>query len=422
MTLPVNDTFCLAPWVQIHLTPESEIRPCCFVSAPFDTVPKSTGLDNLGILNQDEMKNLRRMMLNGEKHKVCTLCYSHEENNRGVNSLRGYYNRTFGNSRSADLVANHTAPDGALDRVDVQYMDIRFSNLCNLRCRMCGLELSSAWYDKYKEFGKDPSVAKPKFIEADYDGDLFAILDTVVEIYFAGGEPTINPNHYKILNYLIETGRTDVVLKYNTNLTTIRYKQNDLIDMWNKFDEVIIGASIDGFGSTLEYIRTDIRWDRISENYRRIMTETGPNVSIYTSPTIGVMNAETLPEFHRKMYELGLTGVRKTYDDTFMTNFIETPHEQCLKNLPQAYKDHLTDVFLDHIDWIRATITSPQQQEVIDKWGYILSFMNGTTPDQSTTHNHMRKLLTQMNHWDIRNKSNWRVQLPHLEKMFNDIC
>ena len=79
-------------------------------------------------------------------------------------------------------------------------------------------------------------------------------IDDVKYIHFAGGEPLIMDEHYYILQKLIEKDRTDVKIKYNTNLLKLRFKQHDLLDMWSNFNDIQVSASIDDIDARAEYI------------------------------------------------------------------------------------------------------------------------------------------------------------------------
>ena len=52
-----------------------------------------------------------------------------------------------------------THEDGSVDGVNMTYMDIRFSNICNMRCRSCGPDLSSQWFNDAvdSEFNMTPT-------------------------------------------------------------------------------------------------------------------------------------------------------------------------------------------------------------------------------------------------------------------------
>jgi hypothetical protein len=82
-------------------------------------------------------------------------------------------------------------------------------------------------------------------------------LKDVTEVYFAGGEIIITPEHYECLDYWIENGLTDQVeLTYTTNFSSLKYKKNvDLIEYWKKFPKLKIWASLDAHGKVAECIR-----------------------------------------------------------------------------------------------------------------------------------------------------------------------
>ena len=109
---------------------------------------------------------------------------------------------------------HHTKADGHYDKVNMIYWDIRFSNLCNLSCRYCGTYFSSNWYDdQVALFGKPnhPKVTYAGSSKTDAYDQLINYLPMVEQVYFAGGEPLIMEEHYKILKALIDIGKADKV-------------------------------------------------------------------------------------------------------------------------------------------------------------------------------------------------------------------
>ena len=90
---------------------------------------------------------------------------------------------------------------------------------------MCGVYSSSKWHQEAMELHGDTTGADTKgVLEFNSNGkeDVFKQVDRFIndveEIYFAGGEPLVMEEHYLILEKLIAAGRTDVRLRYNTNL------------------------------------------------------------------------------------------------------------------------------------------------------------------------------------------------------------
>ena len=81
--------------------------------------------------------------------------------------------------------------------------------------------MSSAWYeDQVKIWGpqKEAKIIRPFKNEDKFWNTLEPYIDDVEVIYFAGGEPLIMEEHYRIIKRLVEKKMFHVKLKYNTQL------------------------------------------------------------------------------------------------------------------------------------------------------------------------------------------------------------
>src|ERR1051325_9408309 len=96
------------------------------------------------------------------------------------------------------------------------------------------------------------------------------LLPHVGRMHFAGGEPLVMDEHYRVLDYLISIGKTDVTLSYNTNFSMLRYKKYNIVELWNKFKRVEVWASLDGMGEQGDYHRKGQRRHKIEENIRTV--------------------------------------------------------------------------------------------------------------------------------------------------------
>jgi sulfatase maturation enzyme AslB (radical SAM superfamily) len=169
----------------------------------------------------------------------------------------------------------------------------------------------------------------------------------VEQIYFAGGEPLMMDEHYRILEELERRERFDVRLIYNTNFTQIKLKDRAVFDYWRKFHSVAVGASLDAMGSRAEYIRKGTDWKIIEDN-RREMMETCPKVDFYISPTLSIMNAWHLPDFHRNWVERGLIRPQD-----LNVNILQDPAHYRIDIAPVKYKQRLRIKFEEHLEWLR---------------------------------------------------------------------
>ena len=338
--LKESKTFCIYPWIHLHAYPTGEAYPCCHAemaypvgNARFKTLEE--------IYRDAPMRELRKDMLNERPNPACGRCYEQEES--------GF----FSGRRSANKHHGHHVKRIDDDKFQMSYWDIRFSNLCNLSCRSCGHIFSSSWYqDQAKLAGgnwKETNTALNYAgrTETDIWEQLVPHLDYVEQIYFAGGESLMMAEHYNILEELERRGRFDVRLIYNTNFTHVKLKDRVVFDYWKKFTSVAVGASLDAMGLRAEYIRKGTVWDQVERN-RLQMMEICPNVDFYISPTLSIMNALHVTDFHRNWVDRGLLRPQD-----LNVNILQDPAYYRIDIATPEYKQRIREKFETHLEWLR---------------------------------------------------------------------
>jgi organic radical activating enzyme len=350
--LSESKTFCMYPWIHLHAWPTGQAFPCCHAESPAGQLGNSRVHTLAEIWNSPKQRQLRTDMLNETANSACVRCYEQEK--AGFFSGRQSANKHHGHHINR---ISKTESDGHLEQFEMTYWDIRFSNLCNLKCRSCGHIFSSQWYqDQIKLAGGDwvkkhkPLVYAGK-TETDMWEQLVPHLDYVEQIYFAGGEPLLMEEHYRILDELVRRKRFDVRLIYNTNFTHTDLKGNSVFEYWKQFESVSVGASLDASGARGEYIRKGTDWAVVEQN-RRDMMAICPEVDFYISPTLSIMNALHLPDFHRDWVEQGLL---KPQD--LNVNILQDPTHYRIDIATAEYKQQIRQKFEQHIEWLR-----PQDQ------------------------------------------------------------
>lgn len=335
-----SKTFCIYPWIHLHAYPTGEAYPCCHAEMAY---PVGNARHNTleEIYRDAPMRGLRDDMLNERPNPVCGRCYEQEES--------GF----FSGRKSANKHHGHHIKRIDDDKFQMSYWDIRFSNLCNLSCRSCGHIFSSSWYqDQAKLAGGDWKDRNQVLnyagrTETDMWEQLVPHLDYVEQIYFAGGEPLMMEEHYNILDKLERRERFDVRLIYNTNFTHTKLKDRTVFDYWKKFKSVAVGASLDAMGPRAEYIRKGTDWAVVERN-REQMIEICPNVDFYISPTLSIMNAFHLPDFHRSWVDQGFIRPQD-----LNVNILQDPKHLRIDIAPEKYKQRLRIKFEEHLEWLR---------------------------------------------------------------------
>ena len=340
-----SESFCMLPWMHLHAFPDGRAYPCCFA---FDKLHVGNVNEQSmeEVFNGDKMKQMRLNMLANKKSRECVKCYDQEES--GFFSLRLSSNKHFGHNIN---MTENTKPDGTADFV-IKYWDIRFSNLCNMACRSCGTWFSSNWYEDHKKLtGAPPNHAK--IMKAGRSGNdiweqLLKQFDHVEQFYFAGGEPIIMEEHLRILKELDKRKMYHVRLIYNTNFSKSTFKGTDIFELWNKFDSVSIGASLDAEGTRAELMRKGTVWEETVANRKR-MLEVCPQVDFYISATVGLSNCLHVLDFHKSWVEKGFI---KPQDFNF--NLLQYPLWQRMDLLPQDEKERVTEKYKEHITWLKS--------------------------------------------------------------------
>ncbi|PIP91235.1 MAG: hypothetical protein COW01_06180 [Bdellovibrionales bacterium CG12_big_fil_rev_8_21_14_0_65_38_15] len=339
-----SKTFCMLPWVHMHLWPNGNTFPCCIWDAekPLGRFGENSSLKDSW--NSEAMKTLRKNMLNGKKSDGCKRCYELEEHGT-VETLRKMSIDKY--SKNWDFV-EETKQDGTVDTVRMNYLDIRFNNLCNLKCQTCGPELSSSWYEDQTKMYSDWN--KPKVIAIDANeklwNELEPLLKNVENAYFAGGEPLICDEHYKILELWLENNMENIHINYTTNFALLEHKGAKVLDYWKKFKNVSVSASLDDSGSRAEYLRKGTKWDVIEKN-RKMMIKECPNVTFDITPTISAYNVFHFPDFHLDWIEKKLLE-----PNALRLNILTYQEFMSVRIFPKAAKSMITEKYKKYRDKI----------------------------------------------------------------------
>lgn len=314
----LGKTFCPLPWIHLATRPNGDVRLCCTSNASgAGTVDnkvaglvKKDGIEmNLRdhsveeVWNSEFMKSVRLDMLNDRIPESCKKCFVEEAN--GIVSKRQWETEVWASRIDVNKVVSNTGDDGSLP-VNIPYFDLRLGNMCQLKCIMCSPHDSSSWikdwkiqYPKYSVF----ELKQDQGWNKDYDYTWYqrgTFLDTmknqathIKELYFAGGEPLLIPEHYKILEFMIEVGTAhNCVLRYNSNGVDLPSK---LFELWKHFKSVKFNFSIDAVGKKNDYIRYPSKWDSIVDNLH-ILDETDNNIVVNIASAVQLLNVCYLSE------------------------------------------------------------------------------------------------------------------------------
>lgn len=377
----ISPTFCALPWLHLSSRPDGKMRTCCTSNASSVQDPdsnKKVGGGEVGVVKNDDgipanfnhtsledawnsayMRNVRKMMLRGEKPASCLKCYKEED--AGHRSKRNWETEYWSNRYDLQQLVDETQEDGSIPP-KIRYIDLRMGTKCQLACVMCSPHDSSGWikewnsiypqiqneklkntshWNKGKEVGASYNWHKnnPRFWK-----ELMEQVPHMYQLYFAGGESLIIDEHYDLLEECIKRGHAkNIELRYNSNAVEWR---DDLFDLWAEFKRVRFHYSIDALGKQNEYIRYPSVWEHQEEVFHKL-DNTAPQVEITTATTIMALNIAYIPEFVQwkvaqgfkkiNKYPLGAGGINM--------HFAYWPPQLNVKVLPQDIKQQITDKY-----------------------------------------------------------------------------
>jgi hypothetical protein len=142
-----------------------------------------------------------------------------------------------------------------------------------------------------------------------------------------------------------------------------------VFEYWKQFKSVAVGASLDGMGHPAEYIRKGTRWYDVVQN-RHQMIATCPMVDFYISPTLSILNAWHLPDFHREWTAAGLIRAQD-----LNVNILQDPAYYRIDIATHGYKQQLEAKYRKHLDWLR---DRDPLQRATQGFESAITFMNAT--------------------------------------------
>ena len=331
------------PFTGLATREDGAIKVCCR-SLPIGNIKNET-LEEAW--NGEKMREVRRQVLSDERPDVCKPCFDLED--QGVQSLR---QRHIANNIPESRV--NLYPDALKSLTtdmtmpfELPTMEIKINNLCNLKCRMCNPLDSTQWKDwnsiveHYKKEDnylvkavEDLGLTKAPYVglfddKKEWWDSLRKLLPHFKRVEFAGGEPLMDPMHYKILDLLSENGK-NIEIKYATNGTVLGIKGRWIKDYWPKFKSVAVNVSIDGIDEVYEYVRSNGKFQDVVDNVR--IMKNIPTVSrivgAFTVQSNNIMQIDKVIDYFLNKLEI-----------VFYSHRVQYPRALSAQVLPKELKD-----------------------------------------------------------------------------------
>lgn len=365
----MSNTFCILPWIHLATHPNGGVSLCCR-SNHKDAISwaKQSSSQNLltlennklsEIINSDKFVEVRQAMLNGERPIECEGCWLDEE--AGIESKRQYENKRWSH------IVSTIERSAVISSPSYRYVELRLGNVCNNACLTCNSYSSSKWYPDEKKISEKlpwfklrPLEQYKWFDNIEFYNDLSANSHDVEEIYINGGEPTLIKAHFKYLENLIDTKRSNHIhLVYSLNMMDI---PDTLIELWNHFKKVTVNASIDDIENRNFYIRYPTKWEETVSSINKLNNL--QNVSWHVTQTVSIFNIYSLDKLSNWL----LT----TYGKIPHHNYVLYPEYLSIAALPVKYKEELKEYYWNKLtnhqrDELYAKLKAPFDPALLEK-------------------------------------------------------
>lgn len=319
---PAKTDFCYYPFFQVLLSADGKYMPCSHHDNFITENGKEITTAKHSIedaWNSEYMRTLRSNFKNNIRSKGCNQCW--KEQALGLKPMR--YD-SYGYNIPETQVENPISP---------MRVEINASNVCNLRCRICGPHASSRWIKEGKElYGMDGEIHFN--MTAENQRIIRSWVPQFTQIGFFGGEPLMSEENLELMRYCVQTGHAEhISLLINTNTTIC---SDEIISLFQQFKNVFLNFSIDDIGERFEYQRSGGLWKEVVENLKRYTAVGGytgdDQIQCKICCSVTAMNIYYFPEYFDFMNE-HFAGLPVFW------NLVYSPPELSIQVLPQPVKD-----------------------------------------------------------------------------------
>ena len=339
----VSSSFCVAKWKQVTMHLQNGHTHSCHHPrthlVSLDEIEKNP----TALHNSQYKKEQRKLMLNGERPSECDYCWKVED--QGDNLSDRIYKSTEQWARPYidDIVSKPWD-----DNVDPSYVEVSFGNVCNFKCSYCAPHISSQWMEEIEKYGAYPTTDKFNNLEWIKSQKMMPIPNKddnqYVEAFWkwwptmyknlkhfriTGGEPLLNKNTFKVLDYIIENPNPDLEVSINTNL-------NPPVEVFDKFLEKIkiiidekkvknfkLFTSAEAHGKQAEYIRHGMNYDEWLSNMHKAFRVI-PKIQFTVMSTYNILS---LPSYTRFLNDiLEIKNMYGKYDNLRTPMLLDIPY------------------------------------------------------------------------------------------------
>ena len=334
----ISATFCAAKWLQVSLHLTNGKTHSCYHPPTHSIDVNQLELNPGALHNTGQKFQERKMMLEGERPAGCEYCWKIED----AGHVSDRYYRSSEHWAKNKIIPISKLPNDY--NVDPTYVEVNFNQSCNFKCAYCSPHLSSSWQEEIEEHGPyifpdkehnnivrlkkqglmpiEGSVKNNPYVTAFWKW-LPTIYRNLRVFRMTGGEPLMDKNTFKVLEYVNLNPHGQLELSITTNLCppdeklfdkflslikdcekirTYEDKNNFNDDSGNycyvapAYKHLMMFVSLDSVEHQAEYIRSGLNYNQLLINLQSFLNETD-HTSISFINTFNILSISKLKQF-----------------------------------------------------------------------------------------------------------------------------
>ena len=356
----ISKSMCLAKWLQTSLYLTTGHTNSCYHPSPHKM---DLSRENLNETPEKDVQ--KRQMISGSRPSGCDYCWKMED--QGHMSDRHYRSgEPWAMNKFNDVIESYKT--GKI--INPTYVEVNFNYACNLKCSYCSPQYSSTWMAESKHHGAWPTITPhndPSYFAGDrkpipnreHNPYLEKFWEWWPDLYkdlkhfrMTGGEPLMDPNTYKVFEYVLDNPKSDLHLNTTSNFSVepdifkkyIRYLKQICNVNADNVEHFMQFVSIDAWAEKAEYIRHGLNFDRFCGYVHEYMNEVPSKNSITFIITLNNLSITSVDQLLKMILDL-----RKQYSKTYQKIWFDVPlltypKWQSIQILPESYAYKLEKV------------------------------------------------------------------------------
>ena len=317
----VSSSFCTAKWLQVTMHLQNGHTHSCHHPQTHKIPLEELRTNPTALHNTEFKKQQRRMMLNGIRPKECQYCWNVED--LGGDHISDRHLKSHDTWARPHL--NTIAESDWQDNINPRYVEVSFSNVCNLKCSYCSPAFSSKWAEEISQFGAYPTSDKFNNFDwlqqqnkmpiphKDHNPYVDAFWKWFPELYktlevfrITGGEPLMAKDTFKVLDYINDNPNPNLELSINSNACVPDKLFDQYIEKMKritgegKIGRTRLYTSVDTWGPQAEYIRNGLNYNQWYNNVQRVLKEL-PLTKVTVMCTTNLLS---VPQFHKMVDDI----------------------------------------------------------------------------------------------------------------------